>query len=136
VAALLVTLVVQLLGVPLHGDPAAVAVVLGLVLVASVGLGFLISLMSPTDAQAVQYSMIVLLASLFFSGFFLAVERLAYPARIISWLLPATFGISLLRDVMLRGLSLHLSTTLALCAYAMIAILVSYLGTRRLLAAH
>jgi ABC-2 type transport system permease protein len=111
--------------------PTAVA----LVLVASVGLGFVISLMSRKDIQAVQYSMIVLLASLFFSGFFLAVERLAHPARIISWLVPSTFGISLLRDVMLRWLSLHVSTTLALCAYAVIAMLVSYLGTRRLLAA-
>jgi ABC-2 type transport system permease protein len=135
VAALLVTLVVQLLGVPLHGDPAAVTVVLGLVLLASVGLGFMISLMSRTDTQAVQYSMIVLLASLFFSGFFLAVERLAYPARIISWLLPATFGITLLRDVMLRGISLRPSTTLALCAYTVVVVLLSYLGTRRLLAA-
>ena len=135
VAALLMTLVVQLLGVPLHGDPAAAAVVLGLVLVASVGLGFVISLLSRSDTQAVQYSMIVLLASLFFSGFFLSVDRLAYPARIISWLLPATFGISLLRDVMLRGLSPHVSTTLALCAYTVVAVLASYLGTRRLLAA-
>jgi ABC-2 type transport system permease protein len=112
-----------------------VAVVLGLVLVASVGLGFLISLASRTDTQAVQYSMIVLLASLFFSGFFLAVDRLAYPARIISWLLPATFGISLLRDVMLRGLSLQPGSTLALCAYTVVTVLLSYLGTRRLLAA-
>ena len=41
--------------------------------------GFLISLVSRNDTQAVQYAMIVLLASLFFSGFFLATERLALP---------------------------------------------------------
>jgi ABC-2 type transport system permease protein len=92
-----------------------------------------VSLLSRTDTQAVQYSMIVLLASLFFSGFFLATERLAYPARIVSWLLPATFGISLLRDVMLRGVSLDASTTAALGAYTAIAVLASYVGTRRLL---
>jgi ABC-2 type transport system permease protein len=135
VAALLVTLVVRLLGVPLHGSPFAVAAVLGLVLVASVGLGFVISLVSHTDTQAVQYSMIVLLASLFFSGFFLATDRLAYPAHAITWLLPATFGITLLRDVMLRGLSLSTGTTLALVAYTVVAVGVSYVGTRRLLAA-
>jgi ABC-2 type transport system permease protein len=135
VAALLVTLVVQLLDVPLHGSPLAVAAVLALVLVASVGLGFVISLVSRTDTQAVQYSMIVLLASLFFSGFFLATERLAYPAHVITWLLPASFGIALLRDVMLRGLTLSAGTTLALCAYTVVAVGASYVGTRRLLAA-
>jgi ABC-2 type transport system permease protein len=135
VATLLVVLVVQGLDVPMNGRPAAGAVALGLVLVASVGLGFVISLVSHTDTQAVLYSMIVLLASLFFSGFFLATERLAYPARIVTWLLPATFGIRLLRDVMLRGVGLDPTTTAALAGYTVVAVLASYVGTRRLLAA-
>ncbi len=135
VAALLVELVVLLLGVPLRGSPGAVAVVLGLVLLASIGLGFVISLVSRNDTQAVQYAMIVLLASLFFSGFFLATERLFYPAHIISWLLPATFGISLLRDVMLRGAEPDAGTIGALAAYVAVAVVLSYAGTRRLLRA-
>ena len=118
------------------GAPAAVAVlVLGLVLLGSIGLGFVISLVSRNDTQAVQYAMIVLLASLFFSGFFLATERLAYPAHIISWLLPATFGISLLRDVMLRGIDPDPGTLGALAAYAAVVVVLSYVGTRRLLRA-
>ena len=135
VAALLLELVVLLLGVPMEGSTAAVAVVLGLVLLGSIGLGFVISLVSRNDTQAVQYAMIVLLASLFFSGFFLATERLVYPAHIISWLLPATFGISLLRDVMLRGIDPDPGTLGALAAYAGVVIVLSYVGTRRLLRA-
>jgi len=135
VAALLMELVVLLLDVPLEGSIAAVAVVLGLTLLGSVGLGFLISLGSRNDTQAVQYAMVVLLASLFFSGFFLATERLSYPAHIISWLLPATFGISLLRDVMLRGTDPDTGTLGALAAYAGVVVVLSYAGTRRLLRA-
>ena len=135
VAALLLELVVLLLDVPLEGSPAAAAAVLGLVLLGSIGLGFLISLVSRNDTQAVQYAMIVLLASLFFSGFFLATERLAYPAHIISWLLPATYGIRLLRDIMLRGIDPDAGTIAGLAAYAAVVVALSYAGTRRLLRA-
>jgi ABC-2 type transport system permease protein len=133
-SAVLVVLAVQLLDVPMVGQWRDVAITLGLVLLASVGLGFVISLVSHSDTQAVQYSTIALLASLFFSGFFLAVSRLTYPARLISWLLPSTFGIRLLRDVMLRGVGLNGPVLGALGLYAVIAVVVSYVGTRRLLA--
>jgi ABC-2 type transport system permease protein len=134
-SAVLVALAVWLLNVPLVGDRGDVAIALALVLLASVALGFIISLLSRSDTQAVQYSTLVLLASLFFSGFFLAVGRLTYPAHIISWLLPSTFGIRMLRDVMLRGIGLDGPTLAALGAYAVVAIIVTYVGTRRLLAA-
>jgi ABC-2 type transport system permease protein len=135
VAALLVELLLLVLDVPMVGSPGDVAIVLGLVLLGSIGLGFLISLVSRNDTQAVQYAMIVLLASLFFSGFFLATDRLVYPAHIISWLLPATFGIQLLRDVMLRGADLDNGTLGALGGYAAVVVALSYVGTRRLLQA-
>ncbi|MCA9950429.1 MAG: hypothetical protein KDE48_12340 [Anaerolineales bacterium] len=38
-----------------------------------------------TDSQAVQFSMIVLLASIFFSGFFIALHRLVDAVHIVSW---------------------------------------------------
>ena len=133
VAAILVELVVAALGVPFHGRIIDGVIVLGLVLLASVGLGFVISLVSRNDTQAVQYAMLVLLASLFFSGFFLATAQLVYPAHIISWLLPATFGISLLRDVMLRGVTLEPGPLAGLVAYAAVVVALSYVGARRLL---
>ena len=40
---------------------------------------------------------------MFFSGFFLDVSQLATPYRYISYLLPVTYGINMLHDVMLRG---------------------------------
>ena len=62
-----------------------------------------ISIVSQTDSQAVQYSMIVLLASVFFSGFILSLDMLWEPVRVISWLLPTTYGTLLLRDIALSG---------------------------------
>ena len=105
VAAALAALVVLGLDVPLVGTVGWVAGVLALVLVSSLGIGFVASLMAGSDSQAVQFAMIVLLASLFFGGFFLDLERLTYPVEAISLVLPVRYGISALQDVMLRGIA-------------------------------
>ncbi|RME50418.1 MAG: ABC transporter permease [Caldilineae bacterium] len=103
VALILLLLVVWGMGVPVLGSWPAVGLVILTLLFASLGIGFVISLLSQTDIQAVQYSMIILLTSVFFSGFLLGLETLIKPVRVISWMLPATYGTLLLRDIMLRG---------------------------------
>ena len=103
IGAGLVLLVNQLLGVPILGNPWWAALTLGLLLFSSLGLGFFIAGLAETETQAVQLAMLVLLASIFFGGFFLALETLWEPIRAISYILPVTFGSIDLREVMLRG---------------------------------
>ena len=47
--------------------------------------------------------MLVLLASVFFGGFFLALSSLLPFVRVVSYILPVTYGIAALQAVMLRG---------------------------------
>ena len=47
--------------------------------------------------------MLALLAGLFFSGFVLPLDTMRYPVKAISWLLPVTYGIDGLQDIMLAG---------------------------------
>jgi ABC-2 type transport system permease protein len=103
-AAVLTLLVILLLRVPMLGSWLWFAVVIVALLYTSLGMGFAISSISQTDSQAVQYSMIVLLASIFFSGFFIALHNLLTGVHVISWLLPATYGTAMLQNIMLRGL--------------------------------
>ena len=50
--------------------------------------------------------MIVLLASLFFGGFFLSLDQLTYPGRgDLARCCPVRYGIRALQDVMLRGIA-------------------------------
>ena len=67
------------LGVPILGDYFLLALTLFLVIFASIGLGFFISTISKSESQAVQLSMLVLLTSVFFSGFFLRLETIWPP---------------------------------------------------------
>jgi ABC-2 type transport system permease protein len=103
IAALICFLLVGLLGVPLNSQPGEVALVIVLLSFASLGLGLLISTVVDSERQAVQLSMLVLLASVFFSGFVLPLDQFITPLRIAAYGLPVTHGIQLLQDFMLRG---------------------------------
>lgn len=102
-ALVLTLLVVVLLGVPMLGNWVNYAVAVFALLCASLSLGFFISLSATTDSQAIQWAMLILLASIFFGGFILALYRLWLPVQTVSWALPVTYGIALLQSVMLRG---------------------------------
>jgi ABC-2 type transport system permease protein len=90
-------------GVPMPESVLAYVTVLTLVILASLGLGFVISALARNDSQAVQYSMMILLVSIFFTGFVLPLEQLTAPVQIISYLLPATYGVSAVRGLLFRG---------------------------------
>jgi ABC-2 type transport system permease protein len=87
----------------MEGSWVLLGLAMAVVLFASLGWGFVISGLSANDSQAVQYSMMVLLASFFFSGFVLSLQTLSQPVRVVSRILPATYGIAFAQDIMLRG---------------------------------
>lgn len=91
------------LDMPMRGSLLWVAIATCLLLVASIGLGLCISLISKTDTQAVQYALLALLAGLFFGGFFLDLDAFRYPVKALSWMMPVTYGTRIYRDVLLRG---------------------------------
>ena len=103
VSAVVGALLVGVLGVPMLGGwPLFVGIVL-LVTFASLGVGLLISLVADSERQAVQLSMLVLLASVFFSGFVLPVSDFAEWTQYLAYALPVTHGIATLQELMLRG---------------------------------
>ena len=103
VAAALTAALLYGLKMPPLGDMRYLAGVLSVLLFASLSVGFTLSLLAKTETQAIQYTMIFLLVSIFFSGFLLNLELLWQPIRVISWILPATYGIRLVQDNILRG---------------------------------
>jgi len=103
VAAISGVLLVTVLGVPLLGSPWAVAGVIALLVFASLGIGLIISVVSDSERQAVQLALLLLLASVFFSGFVLPVNEFHEGVQYLAYTLPVTHGIHLLQDFMLRG---------------------------------
>jgi len=133
IAATLTMLVVFVLGAPMLGSWVDYAIAIILLLLTSLAVGFFISLVSENDTQAVQFSMLLLLASIFFSGFFLDLRLMWEPMKAFSYLLPATYGIDILHDVMLRGLPLPMVYVAGLALIGIIMYLADGIILRRMM---
>ncbi len=131
IAALTVALIVGGFGVPMLGPEGAIVAAIALLLVASLGLGLLIAVVSDSERQAVQLSLLVLLASVFFSGFVLAIDEFSEPVRFVAYLRPVTHGIQLLQDLMLRGATMATWQFAALAAIAAVTLLGTWALLRR-----
>jgi ABC-2 type transport system permease protein len=128
IAALLVALLIFTpLAVPFVGDIALFVGLVVLFTLASLGIGFAISAWSSTDSQAVQLSMLVLLMSIFFSGFFLPLENFSPEVRGVGYALPLTHAIEGFQSIMLRGRAPSNFSWIMLAAIAAVGFLVSML---------
>lgn len=125
VTAIIGVLLVGVLGVPLLGGWLVFVGIVLLLTFASLGVGLLISLIADSERQAVQLSMLILLASVFFSGFVLPVTDFAEWTQYIAYVLPVTHGIATLQEHMLRG---AVANTWMLGVLAFIGV-VLYLGS-------
>lgn len=120
VGAVLMVGVVFGFGAPHSGDPWWSAAVLALTVTASLGLGFLIASFANSDSQAVQFAMLTLLFTIFFSGFVLSLSRIVEEIRFVAYAVPATAGIGALQDVMFRGESPRPTLIAVLAIYALV----------------
>ncbi len=133
IAAMITLLVVFVLGTPMIGRWENYVIAVIVLLLTSLAVGFFISLISETDTQAVQFSMLLLLASIFFSGFFLDLRLMWEPMKAFSYMLPATYGINIMHDVMLRGLPLPFNYIGGLAVIGMIMFIADWIILRRMM---
>jgi len=130
-AGVITALAIWLLRIPILGRLQDYALAVVVLLFTSLGVGFLISLISQTDTQAVQYSMLLMLASIFFSGFFLDLRLMKAPITVLAWSLPATYGIRMLQDIMLRGSSVPVLVFLGIAAIGIVLFLIDWILLRK-----
>lgn len=133
-SAILTAVLIFGLRVPLLGDWQNYALVVAALLFAALGYGLVISLISQTDSQAIQYAMLLLLTTVFFSGFFTRLDAFVPGVRALSWALPGTYAILLLQDIMMRGQMTDPALLYKLIAVGLIAFVLALFLLRRKMA--
>ncbi len=133
-AVVVISLLFLTLDVPMLGDWGHFALTIGVLLFTSLGLGFLISMVSRTTSQAVQYAMLALLISVFFTGFLLSLDLLIPSVRLVSWLVPGTYAIDQLQNIMLRGRDANVVWISILGGIGAILFLLDWILLRRIMA--
>jgi ABC-2 type transport system permease protein len=130
-ATLTVTLLVNAFGVPFLGDPIRLVGAIAALTAAALGVGLVVAVVSDSERQVVQLSLLLLLASVFFSGFVLPVAEFEPFLQALAAMLPVTHGIRLIGDVMLRGGGSDPSSWAALLGIAGITVIGSWVLLRR-----
>ena len=92
-----------LFNVPIAGNVVAVLFTTFVYVFALLSLGLLVATKAENQMQALQMSMTYMLPSVFFSGFVFPRETMPWIFYALGALLPATYFISLMRAIILRG---------------------------------
>jgi ABC-2 type transport system permease protein len=131
VALVSMLLLITVVGVPDLATDGSLALVIGLVITASLALGALVATVSDSERQVVQLTLFLLLASVFFGGFVLSVDEFHPAAQVFAYMLPVTHAIGLLQNAMLRGVVEPSWGLAALGAMAIVFSLASWFLLRR-----
>ena len=102
-AVILFLIMRWLFHVPVHGSVAAMMFATFVYVFALLSLGLLVASKAENQMQALQISMTFMLPSVFFSGFVFPRETMPWIFYALGSLMPATYFISLMRAIILRG---------------------------------
>jgi ABC-2 type transport system permease protein len=119
------------LNVQTAGSPAIAFLVAVLLAIGAVNLGIFLSTFARTELQVLQFIPIVILPQAVLGGVFWPVDRLPDVLQTIARILPVTYAVDALREVMLKGADLASSTVQTdLLVLAGIALFFVVLGAR------
>ncbi|MEZ6122752.1 MAG: ABC transporter permease [Planctomycetaceae bacterium] len=92
--------------VPIRGSLWLLLVLTFLFLLCALGLGLLVSTVSKTQLQAMQFAFIVMLPSVLLSGFMFPRSQMPFPIYLATFAIPVTYFLEILRAIVLRGAEL------------------------------
>ncbi len=100
------SVMVYLFGVPIRGSIPLLLGLSGLFLVCALALGLLISTLAKTQVAALMLAFIVMMPSVLLSGFVFPRSEMPTPIYLVTFTIPVTYFIQILRGIVLRGADL------------------------------
>ncbi len=133
---IVLTVMVFVFGVPIHGSLLLLFCLACLFLVCALSLGLLVSTLAKTQLQAMQFAFLFMLPSVLLSGFVFPREEMPLPLYWLSFGIPVTYFVEILRGIVLRGADLVdlLPQVIGLAGCSMIVLTISVVRFRKQLA--
>ncbi|MBI3862537.1 MAG: ABC transporter ATP-binding protein/permease [Planctomycetia bacterium] len=100
---IVLTVMVYVFGVPINGSLGLLLALSTLFLVCALGLGLFVSTLAKTQLQAMQFAFLMMLPSVLLSGFVFPRNEMPAPIYALSYAIPVTYFLEILRGVVLRG---------------------------------
>lgn len=100
---IVLSVMIYVFGVPIRGSVPLLLSLSMLFMVCSLGLGLLVSTVAKTQVEAVQFAFVIMLPSVLLSGFVFPRSQMPLPIYLVTFAIPATYFIEILRGVILRA---------------------------------
>jgi len=95
-------------GVPIRSSIFLILLVSGLFLLSGLGIGLFASTIANTQQEAMLSVWMLLLPSIFLSGFFFPIEAMPWILRVISYGIPLRYYLSSIRVLLLKGVGIEM----------------------------
>jgi ABC-2 type transport system permease protein len=99
---------VVVFGVPINGSLPLLLGLASLFLVTALGLGIFISTVAKTQVEAFMMTFATIMPTIFLSGFFFPIEAMPRWLQLISYFIPARYGLIIIRSIILKGVGLEI----------------------------
>jgi ABC transporter DrrB family efflux protein len=103
---LVLMVMVVVFAVPIHGSLLLLLSLAALFLLCALGLGIFVSTLAATQLQAMQLAFMIMLPSVLLSGFMFPRSQMPAPIYWVTFAIPVTYFVDILRGVVLRGADL------------------------------
>jgi ABC transporter DrrB family efflux protein len=104
---IVIVVMVYVFGVDIRGSIPLLLTLSMLFMVCSLGLGLLVSTVAKTQLEAVQFAFVIMLPSVLLSGFVFPRAEMPGPIYLLTFVIPVTYFIEILRGIVLRGADLR-----------------------------
>ena len=98
---IVLAVMVYVFGVAIRGELALLVALASLFLVCGLGLGLLVSTLAKTQVEALQFAFMIMLPSVLLSGFMFPREEMPWPIYLVTFAIPVTYFIEILRGIVL-----------------------------------
>ena len=100
---IVLTVMVYIFRVPIQGDLIELLTLSLLFLLCGLGLGLLVSTLARTQLAAIQFAFLIMLPSVLLSGFMFPRSEMPLPIYLVTFAIPVTYFLEILRGIVLRG---------------------------------
>lgn len=115
--------------IPLRGSPPLLIAMCGVYVLATLGLGLLVSTVSQTQQQAMMTTIFLfLMPMVYLSGFIFPIENMPWAIQLVTYLIPLRYFLVIVRGIFLKGVGLDVlwpqAAALALWALVVLSLAV------------
>ncbi len=121
---------VVVFGVPVKGSIPLLLGLASLFLVTALGIGIFISSIAKTQLEAFLMTFATMLPAIFLSGFFFPIEAMPGWLQLITYIIPARYGLVIIRGIMLKGVGLEILMEQVVAIIIFSAVIVTLASTR------